>query len=357
MPVQDIDKNLATGDAAGGEEMAYYAIPDDRFALYGVFYDERNARFMRLDGDVAAAVSEGVSRLAKYTAGGRLRFATDSAKLSLAVTYDGMWVMPHMALAGANGFMLVEENEDGSTGFFKMLPPNADQTRGYTLSVDLPAGKMRQYILYFPLYNRVSGLTIGLEKTARIGRGRAYKAVKPILYYGSSITQGACATRPDNCYEALIAKWNNVDFINLGFSGSAKGEDLMVDYLTGIDCSLFVCDYDHNAPNAAHLEATHWRLYERYRQARPDLPILFLSAPSGAFAKDASRKAVIRRTYLRARRAGDQNVYFLDGARLFGTHDPENCTVDGTHPTDLGFYRMAEGIYKKLVSIDKVYAK
>ena len=356
MNVQEIDKNLTVGDAVCKDGMAYYTIPDDRFALHGVFYDEKTSRFMRLDGDVAAAVSEGVSRLAQHTAGGRLRFSTDSAKLTLTVTYDGMWIMPHMAMAGANGFMLVEENEDGETGFFKMLPPTADQTKGYTISADLPTGKMRQYILYFPLYNRVTGLTVGLEETARVGRGRAYKDVKPILYYGSSITQGACATRPDNCYQALIAKWNNVDFINLGFSGSGKAEDLMVDYLAGVDCSLFVCDYDHNAPDAAYLAATHWRLYERYRRVRPDVPILFLSAPS-VFDRDAVRKGIIRRTYLRARRAGDRNVYFLDGGKLFGDRDRENCTVDGTHPTDLGFYRMAEKIYRKLVEIDGVYAK
>ena len=358
MKLQDVDKRFIVNETITENGIKRYNIPHSSFDLYGIFYDEKNGRFMRMDKDIADQVNEGVKILAMHTCGGRLRFSTDSDKLEIIVTYAELWRMSHMALEGSGGFMLVEENEDGSTGFYKMLSPTFDQLNGYTLSVHLPTGKMRNYILWFPLYNQVTGLTIGLDEKATVTSGRKYKEMKPILYYGNSITQGGCASRPDNAYASLISKWNNIDFINLGFSGSGKAEDIMVDYLTTVDCSLFVCDYDHNAPDAGYLEQTHYRLYERYRQVRKDVPILFLTAPTDEprdMDERAARYKVIKKTYDRAKKQGDQNVYFMDGRKLLNMADRMNCTVDGTHPTDLGFYYIAKKIYKKLGQIDKKF--
>ena len=168
-----------------------------------------------------------------------------------------------------------------------------------------------------------------------------------------------------------------MDFINLGFSGSAKAEDAMVDYLASVECSLFVCDYDHNAPNAEFLRQTHERLYNRYRAVKKDTPILFLSkgdlfqAGRGKLStagkafqieeeedmkNSIDRRRVIIETYEKAKAAGDNNVYFLDGELLFGKEDWDNCTVDGCHPNDLGFYRMAKVIYEKMKEIDSIFA-
>ena len=130
----------------------------------------------------------------------------------------------------------------------------------------------------------------------------------------------------------------------------------MVDYLASIDCSLFVCDYDHNAPNVEYLKETHYALYERYRKARPNTPILFISRPDYEYGEDgADREKVIRQTYLRAKKQGDKKVYFIAGKTLYGNEDRENCSVDSCHPNDLGFYRMAKRIYKKMREIDKMF--
>ena len=239
-----------------------------------------------------------------------------------------------------------------------MLAPTSEQNKGYTLSVNLPTGKMRNYILWFLLYNQVSSLTIGLDEDAKVTHGSVYRDIKPILYYSNAITQGGCASRPDNSYQALISKWNTIHFINLGFSGNGLAEELMVDYLTTIDCSLFVCDYDHNAPDAEYLEKTHWRLYERYRNVKKNVPILFLTSPCDVLDKDTERRercSIIHRTYHKARRLGDKNVYFMNGQQLLGEEDRMNCLVDGAHPTDLGFYRIAKKIYRKIGVIDSRY--
>ena len=149
---------------------------------------------------------------------------------------------------------------------------------------------------------------------------------------------------------------NNIDFINLGFSGNAKAELAMADYLANIDCSIFVCDYDYNAETAQELEAAHYLFYKRYRQTQKETPILFISKPDFEYdASSARREAIIRETYERAKSEGDNNVYFLVGRTFYGEHDRENCSVDGCHPNDLGFYYMAKKIYAKLQEINEIF--
>ncbi len=242
-----------------------------------------------------------------------------------------------------------------------IMPPKFNDEKGYQSSFNLTGGTMREYVLYFPNYNEVLSLSVILDETARVEKGTPYRDVKPILYYGSSITQGGCACRLDNSYESLVCKWNHVDFINLGFSGSAKGETLMAEYLSTIDCSLFVCDYDHNAYDrdgrapGTLLRETHFRLYEIFRKKQKETPILFITRPDSERDEGRIRRDIIFESYQKAKESGDKNVYFLDGAELFGTENRSSCTVDGCHPNDLGFYRMAERIYKKLKEIDEIF--
>ena len=195
----------------------------------------------------------------------------------------------------------------------------------------------------FPLYGTVKNLVIGLHKDAVLEEGAPYKyGEKPVLYYGSSITQGGCASRPGSCYQALLAHELGINYINLGFSGSAKGEDPMIDYLASLDPLVFVCDYDHNAPTPEHLQATLPKLYRVFREAHPDTPYIFVSAPNMDTGK--AKHDIVENTYQEAVASGDQNVYFVDGAHMFDDMKPHTCTVDGCHPTDLGFFGMAKSI-------------
>ena len=356
MKIEKIDKNFSLREQAHIEgDRAQYNLPHSAFSLYGIFYDEKEKRFVRMDLSIADSVSEGVGTLSRHTAGGRLRFATDSSVLQLTVKYDFLWLMSHMPLTGSSGFSLFEETENGEV-FIKNLAPISSDAKGFTAEIALKGDKVREYILYFPLYNDVKSLTISLDKNAQVKNGKKYREELPILYYGSSITQGGCASRPDHAYQAMIAKRNNIDFINLGFSGSAKGEDIMVDYLAGIECGLFVCDYDHNAPTAAHLKNTHYRLYKRYREKRPSTPILFITRPDiTGDVEGEDRWRIVYNTYKTAKRKGDKNVYFLSGKSFYGKKNRWDFAVDGCHPTDLGFSKMAEKIYKKMIAIDEKY--
>ena len=345
MDIKNIDKNFADvkADADG---LKRYSIPCGAFDLYGVFHDGN--RFLRLPEDIAANTSEGVKWLNTNTAGGRVRFSTNSKRVEISATYEGLSRLPHMPLSGSGGFTLIDETDPSSPFLAAAYFPEYTAQNGFSICKDVKlGGAMRNYILYMPLYNDVKSLTIGLDGDAAVKGGRKYKDVKPILYYGSSITQGGCASRPDASYQAVISLWNNVDYINLGFSGNGKAERIMADYLSGLDCGVFVCDYDHNAPNAEYLNNTHFNLYKTFRKKHKDVPIIFMTKPDPEREPEAKeRVAIIEKTYKTALENGDKNVYFINGYDLFGDKDRMLCTVDGCHPTDRGFYLMAEKLYK-----------
>ena len=354
MKIEQLDKNFAIVSRGSGEDKKEYKIPSAPLSLYGVYFNDEKKRFERMPESVTENVSVGVASLAKNTAGGRLRFSTDSTTLEIEVKFPDLCRFSHMPLSGTSGFALVEE--DGKSAYYvKGFWPSWNCRDGYSGSIALRGG-MRSYTLYFPLYNDVTDLSLFFDKDAVVEEGAPYRDVKPILYYGSSITQGGCASRADTCYQALISKWNNIDFINLGFSGNAKGEVAMAEYLAGIDCSLFVCDYDHNAPSVEHLAKTHYRLYETFRKSNPITPILFVTRPDYDYSADGEgRRLEILKTYKRAKRSGDGNVYFLDGRRFYGKGDRTLFAVDGCHPTDHGFYRMAKEIYAKMIKINPLF--
>ena len=167
----------------------------------------------------------------------------------------------------------------------------------------------------------------------------------PVVYYGSSITQGGCASRPGMAYQNIISRWYNCDHINLGFSGNAKGEDAIAEYIAGLKMSVFVYDYDHNAPNVEHLKKTHKRMFDIIRGKNPNLPIIIVSMPKYPLTNnEVLRREVIKETYKTAKSQGDNNVYFIDGCEMMRFKGGNEATVDNCHPTDLGFRRMADWI-------------
>ena len=209
--------------------------------------------------------------------------------------------------------------------------------------------------LCFPAYcEKVYDVEIGVKEGSEIYPAKPYVYNdKPIVFYGSSITQGGCASRAGNDYISLACRWLDSDFLNLGFSGSAKGEPIMAEYVAGLKASIFVMDYDHNAPTVEHLKNTHMPMYRTIRAKNPDTPIVFISRPNFYYNESDSvaRRNCIRDNYLLAQAEGDKNVYFIDGETLFGREDWDVCTVDLCHPNDLGFYRMAKAIYPVLKEI------
>ncbi len=145
-------------------------------------------------------------------------------------------------------------------------------------------------------------------------------------------------------YESIISRRLHYDYVNLGFSGNAKAEDSMIDYIAALPMSLFVFDYDHNAPTTEHLAKTHERTFCKIGEKNPTLPILLLPRPKLLLSEEEQmRRRIILTTYGNALKAGDHHVYYVDNSALTALCGGDG-TVDGTHPTDFGFASMARAI-------------
>ena len=325
------------------DNLKFYNIQEEPFSLYGVFFE--NGKYRRLPEQVAKCVGQGVYRLHTHTAGGRIKFITDSKFVAIKAIMADIEKVPHCALTGTAGFDLyVGKNEE----YYASFVPPFDISDGYESVVHFACNTEREITINFPLFSGVTALYIGLDEKAVLKKSSGYKHKKPVVFYGSSVTQGGCASRPGNAYESVVARALQTDYINLGFSGNAKAEDAIAQYIKHLDMSVFVYDYDHNAPTLQHLEDTHQKMFLTIRENNPDLPILLLSRPK--YSPDEAEKqrlAVIRKTYADAVAAGDQNTYFIDGPTLM-KYARNGGTVDGCHPNDLGFHSMAKILIQQL---------
>ena len=201
---------------------------------------------------------------------------------------------------------------------------------------------MREYLLNLPTYNGFGTLEIGTNPEAKFGDVPPHKISKPICFYGSSITQGGCCTRPGNAYTAMLCREVDASQINLGFSGGAQGHIALARAISELDLSCLVIDYDHNAPSPEFLLETHEKFFLYIRERHPELPVIFLTKPDFRRFPDINwpRRQAVLKTYANAVARGDKKVWYVDGKALFEGDSWDACTVDATHPNDLGFYRM-----------------
>ena len=341
MKLEDIDKNLKVDKEIDKTGLKFYHFEDEPLKLYGDIRRGEDGLLYRLPREVAEKTNPGVLALSTNTAGGRVRFRSNTGYVAVIAKYNNVSQMPHFSVTGRRGMDLYADGIFIST----FIPPNEMPNLAFESKVGVSGEKKeRDFTINLPTYENLIDLYVGIEERATLTAPTPYRNEKPIVFYGSSITQGACASRPGNTYISHLSRWLDTDFINLGFSGSARGEEAIIEYIAGLDMSVFVCDYDYNAPTVEHLEKTHLPLYRKVREKNPDLPIIFMTRPSGALYSDRlPRRAVVKKTYDTAVSEGDKNVYFLDPTE----HMPfmaDEGTVEACHPNDLGFYFMARAL-------------
>jgi len=301
-------------------------------------------------GVPAEALPAAVDWLANCPAGGQVAFQSDSRHVAVRVKLAGVANMNHMPATGQCGFDLYIGSP--SLMRFHNVTKYDHRLAAYeVLLFDHPDAEMRTFTLNFPLYQGVEELQIGLDPDAQIQATPPYSINGRIVYYGTSITQGGCASRPGMAHTNILSRALNAEVVNLGFSGSGKGEPEVCQTFAQItDPRLFVLHYESNVD----LERLRTTLPENIRILRNqhrDVPILVVSRIR--FARDITH-AESRRSRERAREmqadlvekartAGDPFIFFLDGSTLLG-EDFDECTVDGVHPTDMGFMRIAKGL-------------
>ena len=215
----------------------------------------------------------------------------------------------------------------------------------------------KEYLLYLPLYDGIDTLVIGIDLRSEIRLPVESKFTgKPIVFYGTSITQGGCASRPGMAYTSIISRKLGREVINLGFSGNGRMEPELAELLTEIDASCYIIDCLPNL-NASQVAERTIPFVESLRRMRPDIPILLVESalPDKAFLdKDLQEKVEAKNKNLFAsfdqlQSNGMERIYYIPSEKLLG-YDHE-ATVDGVHYTDLGFQRYAERLIQYLEGI------
>ncbi len=364
MDITKIDKNFDTTFTAP-EDIEWFSVRQEPFVTYGVTYSNKEGLYRRLPKEVADKVSEGVSVLATNTAGGRIKFITDSPYYAVKVTlpfstpFSNMTDMCHYGVATyvdgvfSRAFApLYEQIKAGDTTIGGNDEIVYDGLRVHLVNCER-RNEQYEMEINLPPYSAVKEILVGLKKGSVILPPKPYKHSEPIIFYGSSITQGGCATKPGDDYISRLSRLLNFDYVNLGFSGNAKAEKVMVDYLAKQNPPIFVLDYDHNAPDAEYLEKTHYPLYQAIRDAHPNTPIILMTMPIVRGFENhewfKTRREVILDNYQKMIDSGDKNVYLIDCIGCLGELvNGESATMDNTHPDSLGFLRMAERVYPVL---------
>ena len=222
---KEFDKNVIVNATIRNVDVELFDIRQEPFDIYGLFEpnDPQKERFERIPREVALSVSEGVGVQSYEPAGGKVRFCTDSDYVAIKVETAWMTRRPHFTFIEAAGFDMYVD-VDGRELLQGVFVPPHDAEGGYEQILRFPDRKRRYLTINFPLHACVKKLQVGLRPGSFLGHGKKYINEKPVVCYGSSITQGTGASRPGTAYCNLLAQRLNVHFYNLGFSGQCRGE-------------------------------------------------------------------------------------------------------------------------------------
>lgn len=341
---QPLDPALAKADPDG--KVLWYDIR--QLGVEGQGWTDTKAPFDRLPAKAEATVRAPVWGLSRHSAGLCVRFTSDSPTIQARWTLTSKSLaMAHMPATGVSGLDLYARAADGRWHWLGVGQPT-QPTNTTRLADGLPAGQ-REFMLYLPLYNGVSSVELGIPKDRMLARAdeRSAGQRKPIVFYGTSITQGGCASRPGMVHTAILGRRLGQPVINLGFSGNGRMEVEVARLLGELDAAVFVIDCLPNL-NAKDVAERTEPFVRELRKARPETPILLVEdrsyansalLPSPRRHNEESR-AALRAAYDRLVAAGVAGLHYLKGDKLLG--DDGEDTVDGSHPTDLGFVRHAD---------------
>ncbi len=329
----------------GDEGVTYHDVRG--WGVAGRGWPEQDGPFRRLPPRAQELVRDRVWALAQHTAGLSVDFETDADEVHVryALTSENL-AMPHMPATGVSGADLYGRDGDRWAWLGVTLPR---QQRVTAKLVEGLAPGRRRFRLYFPLYNGVESMAVGVPASATFA-GVVPPADPPIVYYGTSIAQGACASRPGMAFTSILSRRLDRPLINLGFSGNGKLEPEVGRLIAELDAAVYVIDCLPNCTVEETAERTA-PLVRLLREARPGVPIVLVEdrthggtmfRPSLA-SHHAGRRAAFREAYESLRDAGVEGLHYVGGEDLLGEDDGE-ATTDGSHPSDLGMMRYANAL-------------
>ena len=312
--------------------------------LEGQGWSEVEHPYDRLPSKANGLVSRSVWGLSHNSAGLAVHFFSNSpvisARWSLRKETLGMHHMPPTGVSGLD--LYVKDGDEWRWASFGS-PEQKDENVA-TLIGDAPAG-VHEYLLNLPLYNGTEKLEIGIATGSSIAPA-AYLNEMPLVFYGTSITQGGTVSRTGMAYPAILGREFQRETINLGFSGNGRMELEMADLLAELDAAVYVLDCLPNM-DADLIRERYTPFILRLREAKPVTPIILVEnivyqggwfSPSRA--RDIPRNDAVREEFKRLEGLGVTYLSVVEGAHLLGSDGLG--TVDGTHPNDLGMLRIAE---------------
>ncbi len=338
-PLQDYAALLDLSNAQ------HIAFPDSRLTVNGLaWFGEDKPALRRLPLRLKDSFRSAVWNLAQQPSGGRIRFKTDSTQIAIRAQNSNPSGMHHMTTIGQSGFDLYVDSEYRASAW----PDKEGRiVKEWTVG---GKGRAREITLYLPLYKDVTVNEILLDPGSSIEAPSPFALDKPVVFYGSSITQGGCASNPGMSYEAQVARWLNVDFVNLGFSGNGLGEPAVAEAIREIDAACFVLDYWGN-PSPEVFKETLPNFVDTLRRKFPKTPIVipgpyFIPGEilDGKTEGPLAQKRKTARDFVeKRRRAGDKFISYVDGLEMLSRNQAGGL-VDGVHCNSLGFYFCAKGL-------------
>ena len=319
---------------------------------------EKESPYDRLPFSYKEKVRKPVWDLSKASAGISIRFLSNSTVLKVKWELLNDFKMNHMAETGIKGIDLYCRI-GGHWQYINTGRPSGKKNEA--LLLENMSVEVREYKVYLPLYDGVTKLEIGIDSLGKIERpGRSDQ--RPIVFYGTSITQGGCASRPGMVYTSIISRKLDVECINFGFSGNGRMEKPIAELMAGIDASLYVIDCISNV-TAQQTRENAIPLVEIIRSKHPATPIVFVegmlydkTALDDSAKKEMNDKnRVLMGEYEKMIANGFSNIFYIDNTGALG-NDHEG-TVDGAHFTDLGFMRFAEYLLSRFEQLRLIAPK
>ncbi len=325
------------------DQVRYFNVED--WGIEGKGWQNTQRYFQRLPDHAEGSVREPVWSLAQHSAGMSVRFRTNAPKIMIrASLLSQNLAMPHMPATGVSGFDLYGKIEEGNFQWAGVNKPEAGEDT-YTL-IDQMDPEPRTYQLYLPLYNGVEKLEIGVPSGSTF-EPIAPETTKPIIFYGTSILQGACASRPGMAFTNILGRRLNLPIINLGFSGNGRMEEEVGSLLCELDPSLFAIDCLPNMKPEQVTERAE-RLVKQIRAHHPETPILLVEDrinSNAEFLPDRAEHHVdnhhaLQQVFAQLEKEKIGHLFYLSATNLLASDT--DATTDGSHPNDLGMKYYAD---------------
>ncbi len=363
--IRKIDSNFDNKEIY--DDLTFYdPITCQELKVFGLNWFESDKRYVRLpkqSDEMIKKLADGLYYLVEQPSGGMIAFYSNTTTLKIKVKLGNIFNMGHMAFTGQGGCDLYIGSKLNDLCFFRTSSYNIfNKEYEFTYFSNWEA-KERLFLINLPLYAAVEKIEIGINSSSYLKASDNLFDKGRIVCYGTSITQGGCASRPGMSYTNALSRRMGYEVLNFGFSGNGRGQKEMAEILASIkDVSMFILDYEANA-TFAMLETTLNPFIDTIRLNYPDVPIVVMSKIRMSVETLLEENRTLEQKshdyqfdVVKKRKKKDKNIYFLDGHKLLGKYTTE-ATVDGCHPTDLGFMLITDYLEKFFQRILKKYEK